>query len=101
MIMRIIQGLIVFVVIGSNIQWHWTPNGFVLVLVGIGAAFVLTVVPVGIYHECRILWAQRRRSTRERPKRRHALQELDEAERHELRPYRREPYRAEPWDRQE
>lgn len=100
MIMRIIQGLIFLAVVGTNIRWHWTPNGLLSGVVGIGAAFVLTVVPVGIYHEIMILLAQSR-AIRERPKPRHELPRYDEAGHRELRPYRREPYRAEPWDRQE
>lgn len=64
MLIRIIQALIVGAVIASNIQWKWTPSGLLAAIMGAGAAYVLTVVPVGIYHECRILWAQRK-ATRE------------------------------------
>lgn len=49
--MRLLQIAIVFMVIASNIRWHWTPNPLLAGLVGIGAAFVFTVTPVAIFHK--------------------------------------------------
>lgn len=95
---RLVQVAIVAAVIASNIQWHWTPSGLLAMLAGIGAAFVLTVVPVGIYHEIRILLAQR--PTRGLDKRLEKRGQR-EASAHALRPSRQEPYPVEPWDRQE
>lgn len=100
MVIRIVQAAIVAAVIASNIQWHWTPNGYIPVLFGIGAAFVLTVVPVGIFHEIKILRAQAK-ADRERAARLRKRKELPEASGRALRPSQREPYRVEPWDRPE
>lgn len=56
-LMRALQITIVMAVIGSNVQWHWTHSGFLAGLVGIGAAFVLTVAPL-------LLWDRLRRQRR-------------------------------------
>lgn len=39
-----VQALIVFAVVASNIQWHWTPNGMIPVLFGSGLALGVTIV---------------------------------------------------------
>jgi len=38
----IIQGLIVFAVVASNIHWQWTPNVYIPALLGGGLAYGLT-----------------------------------------------------------
>jgi uncharacterized membrane protein YgaE (UPF0421/DUF939 family) len=40
----IFQGLIIFAVVASNIHWQWTPNPVLPALLGIGAAFMLTLL---------------------------------------------------------
>lgn len=40
----LLQGLVVFSVISSNIHWQWTPNGYLAAAIAIGAAYVATVV---------------------------------------------------------
>lgn len=39
---KIFQLLVVFAVVGSNIEWQWTDNPLAATVVGIGVAFVLT-----------------------------------------------------------
>ncbi len=39
-----LQGLIVFLVVASNIHWQWTPNGYVASGVGIAAALIVTLL---------------------------------------------------------
>jgi hypothetical protein len=39
----LLQGLIMFAVIASNIHWHWTPNGYLAGILGWIAALLLTV----------------------------------------------------------
>ena len=39
----VLQGLIIFAVVASNIHWHWTPNGYLASLIGVGLAYALTV----------------------------------------------------------
>lgn len=58
-LMRALQITIVMAVIGSNIQWHWTPNGLLAGLIGVGAAFLLTVAPVLLWDR---LWRKPRAS---------------------------------------
>jgi hypothetical protein len=41
---RLVQALIVFAVMGSNIAYEWTPNGYVAAMAGVGVAFVVTWV---------------------------------------------------------
>lgn len=36
------QGTIIFLVVASNIQWQWTPNGYLAAGLGIAAAFGAT-----------------------------------------------------------
>jgi hypothetical protein len=38
----IFQSLIIFAVVASNIHWHWTPNGYLAGLIGVGLAWGLT-----------------------------------------------------------
>lgn len=38
----VLQSVIMFAVIASNIQWSWTNNGYVAALAGILAAAILT-----------------------------------------------------------
>jgi hypothetical protein len=39
----LLQSLIVFAVVASNIHWQWTPNGYLASLIGVGAAFFVTM----------------------------------------------------------
>jgi hypothetical protein len=39
-----LQIAVVFAVVSSNIQWHWTPNGLIPVYFGIILAFLLTLI---------------------------------------------------------
>lgn len=50
MLMKLLQALIIFAVLCANIYWHWTPNGLLAAILGIIAAYLLTVLPVQIYH---------------------------------------------------
>jgi len=38
------QAVIVFAVGVSNIAYHWTPNGFLVGLIGVGLAYGLTLL---------------------------------------------------------
>jgi hypothetical protein len=38
----ILQGLIIFAVVASNIHWRWTPNTYLASAMGIGAAWCVT-----------------------------------------------------------
>jgi hypothetical protein len=40
--MYLLQGLIVFAVVGSNIHWQWTPNGYLASGLGILLAWAVT-----------------------------------------------------------
>lgn len=40
----LIQSSIVFAVVASNVQWHWTPNGYVPALLGGGLAYIVTAI---------------------------------------------------------
>lgn len=39
----LLQSLIIFAVMSSNIYWQWTPNSYLAGLIAVGAAFVATV----------------------------------------------------------
>jgi uncharacterized membrane protein YgaE (UPF0421/DUF939 family) len=39
-----LQTAVVFAVVSSNLQWHWTPNGLIQVYSGIILAFLLTLI---------------------------------------------------------
>ncbi len=45
-LMRAIQLTIILAVMGSNVQWHWTPSPVVPGLFGIAAAWLVTVPPL-------------------------------------------------------
>jgi hypothetical protein len=38
----VIQGMVIFAVMASNIHWQWTPNGLIPALLGAGLAYGLT-----------------------------------------------------------
>lgn len=40
----LLQSLIIFAVMASNIHWQWTPNGYLAGLIGVWAALLATVV---------------------------------------------------------
>lgn len=40
---KLFQLAIFVAVVGSNIEWNWTPNGYLAALIGVGLAYVLTV----------------------------------------------------------
>jgi len=46
-ILKVIQFCIVVAVIGSNGQYHWTPNGYVAGLLALLAAFLVTLLIMG------------------------------------------------------
>lgn len=48
MLWMLFQATIIFAVISSNIYWHWTPNGYLASLIGIGLAFGATVSINGV-----------------------------------------------------
>jgi hypothetical protein len=50
--LKIVQFCIVVAVVGSNGQFHWTPNGYVAGLAGVLAAFLATLAVMG----ARELW---------------------------------------------
>ena len=39
----LLQSLVIFAVVASNVHWHWTPNGYLAALLGGLAALLLTV----------------------------------------------------------
>ena len=44
--MYLLQGLIICAVVGSNIQWHWTPNQYLASGIGAGLAWIATHIVV-------------------------------------------------------
>lgn len=53
------QGTIIFLVIASNIRWHWTPNGYLASAIGAALAFGATAAINQL-----VLWSrQKRRSS--------------------------------------
>jgi hypothetical protein len=40
----LLQSAVIFAVLASDIHWHWTPNGYLAGLIGVGAAFAATAV---------------------------------------------------------
>lgn len=52
---RLLQSLIVFAVVGSNIHWEWTPNHYLPAILG----FVLALIVTAGFNELRDLRAQR------------------------------------------
>lgn len=43
MLLKVMQFCIFVAVVGSNGQYHWTPNGYVAALLGLLAAFLATL----------------------------------------------------------
>ena len=39
----LLQSSIIFAVVASNIHWHWTPNGYLAAMIGIGLAWLITL----------------------------------------------------------
>jgi hypothetical protein len=56
---HLLQLLIVFAVVGTNIHWQWTPNGLLAGLAGGVVAFVVTYLIAGIVDLVR--WLRRSR----------------------------------------
>lgn len=48
MILKALQFCIFVAVVGSNGQYHWTPNGYVAGLLGVLAAFLVTLLIIAI-----------------------------------------------------
>jgi hypothetical protein len=42
---RLLQASIIAAVMCGNIYWRWTPNGFLAAMLGVGVAYVLTILP--------------------------------------------------------
>ena len=40
----LLQSSIIFAVVTSNIHWHWTPNGYLAGLIGVGLAYGVTAL---------------------------------------------------------
>jgi hypothetical protein len=40
----LLQGSIIFAVAASNIHWQWTPNPYVVGLIGVGLAYGVTAL---------------------------------------------------------
>jgi hypothetical protein len=57
----LIQALIVFAIVGSNIHWQWTPNHYLPAIIG----FVLALCVTGVSNELRD-WARQKRSSQGR-----------------------------------
>ena len=52
----VIQGLIVFAVMASNIYWKWTPNTYLASTIG----FILALVVTGLSNEL-VAWSRQKR----------------------------------------
>jgi hypothetical protein len=59
--MYLLQSLIVFAVVASNIHWQWTPNGYVASTMGIGLAYAVTFIACELR-----TWPARERARREK-----------------------------------
>lgn len=46
--MKLLQAVIILAVVGSNIQWQWTPNSYVAGFLAIAAAFFITALMLTI-----------------------------------------------------
>lgn len=55
MLLKVMQFCIVVAVVGSNGQYHWTPNGYVAGLLGVLAAFIATLLVMGASELRRLL----------------------------------------------
>lgn len=40
----IFQALIIFAVVSSNIHYQWTPNGYLAGIIGVGVAYLVTLL---------------------------------------------------------
>jgi len=45
----LLQAMIIFAVVASNIHWHWTPNGYLACILGWIAALLVTVGLNGLF----------------------------------------------------
>ena len=59
---KLLQCGIVFAVAASNIKWKWTPNGYLVAIVAVGAAFGATVLLSGLMAGCRAVAGRMRRT---------------------------------------
>ena len=50
---KLLQALIVFGVLCANIYWQWTPNGLLAAILGLLAAYILTILPFQIFWSAR------------------------------------------------
>ncbi|MGY4160482.1 hypothetical protein ACVINW_006324 [Bradyrhizobium sp. USDA 4461] len=41
---HLFQSLVIFAVLASNVHWHWTPNGYLAGMIGVGLAWLLTQI---------------------------------------------------------
>ncbi|SEB95165.1 hypothetical protein [Bradyrhizobium erythrophlei] len=41
---HLLQSIVIFGVIASNIHWRWTPNGYLAAMIGAGLAWLLTQI---------------------------------------------------------
>lgn len=57
----LLQSLIVFAVMASNIYWHWTPNTYLASVIGFIAALLATVALSNL-----LLWARKKPGERRR-----------------------------------
>ena len=51
----LLQSLLIFAVVGSNIHWHWTPNPYLASILGILAALLVTAGLSGLLDALRRL----------------------------------------------
>jgi hypothetical protein len=56
----LLQALVFFVVMASNIVWHWAPNAYVAALIGVGLAIGATQIVTGIQYLAAVLRRNRR-----------------------------------------
>jgi hypothetical protein len=56
----LLQALIFFAVMASNIAWHWAPNPYVAALIGVGLAIGATQIVTGIQYLAAVLRRNRR-----------------------------------------
>lgn len=58
-ILKLIQFSVFVAVIGSNGQYHWTPNGYVAGIVGLFAAIIVTLLFTGASELWKLLFRKR------------------------------------------
>jgi hypothetical protein len=56
----LLQALIFFAVMASNIAWNWAPNPYVAALIGVGLAIGATQIVTGIQFLAAVLRRNRR-----------------------------------------